>query len=67
MLADGDCLLTTADLAAYLNVPVETVRAWRARGTGPPGFRMGRGMRYRRSKVDAWIEQLEREDREAVS
>ena len=42
-------------LAAYLNVPVATVYAWRARGRGPRGARVGRHVRYRRVDVDAWL------------
>lgn len=43
-------------VAAYLGVPVATVRAWRVAGIGPRGFRVGKHVRYRRSDVDGWIE-----------
>lgn len=49
-------LMNTEDLADYLGVPIETVRQWRYSRTGPPGFRLGRRVKYRRSDVDAWIE-----------
>lgn len=48
-------LLTTKELAAYLEVPVATVYAWRYRGAGPPGFRVGRYLRFRKSDVQRWI------------
>lgn len=51
-----DQLLTVEDLAGYLDVPVATVYAWRYRGQGPPGFRVGRHLRFRRSDVEHWIE-----------
>lgn len=48
-------LLTTQELAAYLAVPIATLYAWRWRGEGPPGFRVGRYLRYRLCDVDAWM------------
>ncbi len=51
-----DRLLTVEDLAEYLSVPVATLYAWRYRRQGPPGFRVGRHVRFRRSDVDDWIE-----------
>ena len=50
-----DRLLTVEDLADYLAVPVATVYAWRYRRQGPPGFRVGRYLRFRRGDVDRWI------------
>ena len=51
-----DRLLTVEDLADYLDVPVATVYAWRYRRQGPPGFRVGRHLRFRWSDVEHWIE-----------
>jgi excisionase family DNA binding protein len=51
-----ESLLGPRQLAAYLNVPVGTVYDWRHRGFGPPGFRLGKHVRYRRSDVDRWID-----------
>ena len=51
-----DGLLTAEDLADYLDVPVATVYAWRHRRQGPPGFRVGRHLRFRWSDVERWIE-----------
>lgn len=48
-------LLTVQDLANYLGVPVATIYAWRYRRQGPPGFRVGRYLRFRRSDVEQWI------------
>lgn len=48
-------LLTTQQLAAYLEVPVATLYAWRYAGEGPPGFRVGKHLRYRSNDVDQWI------------
>jgi excisionase family DNA binding protein len=54
-----DRLLSVEDLADYLEVPVATVYAWRYRRQGPPGFRVGRHLRFRRSDIEQWIaEQL---------
>ena len=50
-----DRLLTTQELADYLGVPVATLYAWRYAGEGPPGFRVGKHLRYRSSDVNEWI------------
>jgi excisionase family DNA binding protein len=51
-----DELLTEADLAKLLKVTVRTVRRWRAEGSGPRALKIGRGVRYRRADVDAWLQ-----------
>ncbi len=51
-----DRLLTVEDLAEYLEVPVATVYAWRYRREGPPGFRVGRHLRFRWSDIEVWID-----------
>lgn len=48
-------LLTAQDVADYLGVPVATLYTWRYRGDGPPGFRVGRHLRYRWDDVEEWI------------
>ena len=54
-LTGPEPLLSTRDLAGYLDVPVSTLYAWRYRGEGPPGFRVGRHIRYRRADIEDWI------------
>ncbi len=51
-----DRLLTVEELADYLEVPVATIYAWRYRRKGPPGFRIGRHLRFRWSDFERWIE-----------
>jgi excisionase family DNA binding protein len=48
-------LLSLTDLAEFLSVPVTTLYQWRHRGEGPPGYRIGRHVRYRRAEVEAWL------------
>jgi len=43
----GDELLTIAEVADVVRVPVATLRYWRHLGTGPHSFRVGRGYGYR--------------------
>jgi len=50
-----DHLLSAEDLTAYLDVPVTTLYAWRCRDEGPPGFRVGKHFRYRKTDVGKWI------------
>ncbi|WP_202627970.1 AlpA family transcriptional regulator [Cellulomonas sp. APG4] len=48
--------MTIDDLAAYLNVSVETVRGWRAHRQGPPAFKVAGSLRWRLTEVDAWLD-----------
>ncbi len=50
-----DRLLTVENLAEYLGVPVATLYAWRYQRQGPPGFRVGRHLRYRWTDIEEWI------------
>jgi excisionase family DNA binding protein len=51
-----DRLLTVTELANYLGLPVTTLYQWRCRRQGPPGFRVGRHLRYRWADVEDWIQ-----------
>jgi predicted DNA-binding transcriptional regulator AlpA len=61
-----DDLLTMAEVAAIVRAPVATLRYWRHLGTGPHSFRVGRGVRYWRTDVRAWLEHQQREDHASV-
>jgi excisionase family DNA binding protein len=54
-------VLTAAQAAAYLQVPIETLRRWRSLGTGPRHAKVGRHVRYRQAALDRWLEERERE------
>lgn len=56
-----DTPLKPAELAAELRVSLVTLKRWRAKSRGPVWFGAGRGIRYKRSAVDAW--KLQREGR----
>ena len=51
-----DRLLSPHELALFLGVPLRTIYRWRYQGDGPPGFRVGRHVRYRRADVEQWLE-----------
>lgn len=51
-----DPLLTTQQLADYLQKPVSTLYQWRYRSEGPRGIKVGGNVRYRLSDVQAWLE-----------
>ena len=57
-----DRLLTVDDLANHLNVPVATIYAWRYRRQGPPGFRVGKHLRYRHADVEKWVNDRHKSD-----
>ena len=50
------CLRDTSATFLVLQPPVTTLYQWRHRGDGPPGYRIGRHVRYRRAAVEAWLE-----------
>jgi len=52
-----DRYLTPDDIAELFGVPLETVYAWRKKRTGPPGFRVGKHVRYDPEAVHAWVAQ----------
>lgn len=69
--ADGahgnDPLLTVREAAALLGLSTGTLNNWRWRWNkgerprqGPVWLKVGRGVRYRRSAVMAWLEEAER-------
>lgn len=58
-------LMTPDELAEYLGVPLRTLYAWRYRGEGPRGYKIGRHIRYRLDDVEAWLER--RSDDEKAS
>jgi excisionase family DNA binding protein len=49
-------LLSPEELAALLGVPLPTIYRWRSCHAGPPGFRVGRHVRYRLEDVHEWLE-----------
>lgn len=51
----GDRLVSPAELARFLGVPVATIYQYRYRGEGPPGFKVGRHVRYRWADVEGWL------------
>ena len=55
MAIEPQLLMTAEELAQLLRVPLATLYAWRYRGDGPPGIRVGRHIRYRREAVLQWI------------
>ena len=60
----GPRLLTEQEAAHYLNMPLNSLRAWRARvkhpragwATGPAFVRFGRTIRYRVEDLDVYLE-----------
>lgn len=49
-----DSLMTTREVAAYLNCSTNTVRRLAAGGQ-LPHYRLGRMVRFRRAEVDNWL------------
>jgi hypothetical protein len=59
-----DQMLSIEEAAAYLRVPVATMRYWRYTGDGPFSFKIGRHVRYWRTDLILWrVAQAERPQR----
>jgi excisionase family DNA binding protein len=54
--ATGNPLLSPAELANFLRVPIGTVYKWNHEGTGPRMLLLGRHRRYRLADVEQWLE-----------
>jgi len=56
VVIDSD-YMTTGDAAAYVKMSRQFLEGARYRGdgSGPPYIKIGRSVRYRRSKLDAWM------------
>ncbi|MFE4717055.1 helix-turn-helix domain-containing protein [Streptomyces sp. NPDC056453] len=61
-----DRYLTPDDIAEMFEVPKETVYQWRKKRTGPPGFRVGKHIRYDPADVRAYVTERRRQDAEAA-
>ncbi|WP_392872341.1 helix-turn-helix transcriptional regulator [Streptomyces sp. LN499] len=61
-----DRYLTADDIAEMFGVPLETVYQWRRKRTGPPGFRIGKYVRYDPAEVRAYVTQRKNVDRVAA-
>jgi excisionase family DNA binding protein len=56
-----DELLTPAEVATWLQVPLSTLRIWRHRREGPPAVKVGRLLRYSRRDLETWLESRRQE------
>ncbi len=50
-------LLSAAEVADHLAVPLATVYSWRRRGLGPPSMMIGKHLRYAPEDVRAWLDE----------
>lgn len=42
-------------LCQWLGISAATAQAWRSQSKGPAYFKIGRGVRYNRADVEAWV------------
>ncbi|MBX7552291.1 helix-turn-helix domain-containing protein [Streptomyces sp. tea 10] len=61
-----DRYLDADDIAAIFKVPKETVYQWRKKRIGPPGFRIGKYIRYDPADVRAYVAQRKSADQDAA-
>jgi excisionase family DNA binding protein len=56
----GPDVMTAEEAAEYLRVSLRTFKALRKLGEGPPGSKVGRQWRYRRTALDQWLAEREK-------
>ncbi|MCX5288748.1 helix-turn-helix domain-containing protein [Streptomyces sp. NBC_00183] len=61
-----DRYLTADDIAVIFKVPKETVYQWRRKHIGPPGFRIGKYIRYDPADVHDYVTNRKNADRNAA-
>ena len=49
-------ILTMPEVAELTRTPIDTLRYWRHRGTGPNSFKVGRRVMYDEDAVLAWLD-----------
>ncbi len=57
-----DRYLNPDDIAEIFDVPKETVYQWRKKRIGPPGFRIGKHLRYDPADVRAFVTSRKKAD-----
>jgi excisionase family DNA binding protein len=55
-------LISMAEVASRLGVPLETFRRWRKHGAAPLGYPLGKHVRFRWSEVEAWLQERREQD-----
>jgi excisionase family DNA binding protein len=48
--------LSPIEVADLFGIPVETLYQWRYKRIGPPGFRVGRHLRFDPRAIHRWVE-----------
>ncbi len=61
-----DSLMSLSEVAAYLGLSPGSIYNLRHGGHGPEGYKVGRQLRFRRSEIEAWLEQRRDEPRVQV-
>jgi len=56
-------ILTMPEVAELTRTPIDTLRWWRQRGTGPISFKVGRRVMYDESDVLAWLDERRNAER----
>ena len=56
-------LLRSKELAEVFGLEDNTLRIWRAKGEGPPFYKIGKSVRYDQDKVREFLQEREKEGR----
>lgn len=59
-------LMTPAEVADKLQIPVQTLYHWRSQKKGPVGIRFGRHLRYHPKAVQDYLDAHTEDDRSAA-
>ena len=56
---DDDALMLLEEVAEFCRLSVSTLRWLRHRNEGPPAFKLGRRLVFRRAEVQKWVRERE--------
>ena len=52
---NAEQLMTTGEVAVWLQVAPKTLRNWRSAGIGPMALKLHGAVRYQRAAIEAWV------------
>ncbi|PIQ89261.1 MAG: DNA-binding protein [Candidatus Omnitrophica bacterium CG11_big_fil_rev_8_21_14_0_20_42_13] len=61
----NDPILTVEEVGEYLKIPKQTLYLW-ARTGAIPAVKVGKHWRFKRSSIDIWIEEKEKESQHKI-
>ena len=56
-MSEEKIMLSPQEVEKLYGVKIATLAAWRGEGTGPDYFKVGHLVKYKKTELDAWVEE----------